>query len=170
MSQITPVRGANRIILMRPFSMRHQTTAGRMAFQTNHEKSSSRDAESTITKDGNIHSLSEVVVEYSLTTLMAQNDEVRDKMHEAFLDGGLIELWDINKTEPTTPGGNQFPATYFQGYLTEWNESAGAEDSVEISMSVAINGAGVRGNATLTEEQATVVQYEFADTIIAPAG
>jgi len=168
MSQITPVRGANRIMLMRPFSMRHEVAAGRMAFQTNHEKSSTRDAESTITKDGNIHSLSEVVVEYSLTTLMAQSDEVREKMQESFLTGGLVEFWDIDKTEPTLPGGNQFPATYYQGYITEWSEAAGAEDSVEISLSAAVNGAGVRGSATLTEEQSTVVQYEFADTIVAP--
>lgn len=168
MAKIIPVRGANRIMLMRPFSMRGQVTAGRMAFQTNHEKSSTRDAESTITKDGNIHSLSEVVVEYSMTTLMARNDEVRERLHDAFLEGGLVEFWDIDKTEPTTPGGDQFPATYLQGYLTEWNETAGAEDSVEISLSAAINGAGVRGNATLTVEQSTVIQYEFADTVIAP--
>ncbi|MCL1924214.1 MAG: phage major tail protein, TP901-1 family [Defluviitaleaceae bacterium] len=167
MAQITPVRGVNRILLMRPFSLRHQVTAGRMAFQTNHEKSITRDAESTITKDGNIHSLSEVVVEYSLTTLMAHNDEVRAKMYEGFLNGELIELWDIDKTEEVTPGSNQFLATYFQGYITEWSETAGAEDSVEISLSIAVNGSGVRGNATLTEDQATVVQYEFADTIVA---
>jgi len=168
MAQITPVRGANRIMLMRPFSMRHEITAGRMAFQTSHEKSSTRDAESTITKDGNIHSLSEVVVEYSLTTLMARGDEVREKLYDAFLNGELIELWDIDKTEPTNLNGNQFPATYLQGYITEWSESAGAEDSVEISLAVAINGSGVRGQATLTEDQSTVVQYEFADTIVAP--
>ena len=168
MSQITPARGANRIMLLRPFSMRHQVTAGRMAFQTSHEKTMSRDSEATITKDGNINSLSDLVVEYSLTTLMARNDEVREKIYEAFLNGELIELWDIDKTEPTVAGGDQFAATYFQGYLTEWSESAGAEDSVEISMSVAINGTGVRGNATLTQDQATVVQYEFADTVVAP--
>ncbi|MCL1990915.1 MAG: phage major tail protein, TP901-1 family [Defluviitaleaceae bacterium] len=160
----TPLRGANRIMLMRPYSLRHEATAGRMAFQTSHEKSMTRDAEATITKDGNINSLADLVVEYSLTTLMASHDAVREKMYEAFLDGELIELWDIDKTEPTMTGGDQFPATYFQGYLTEWSESAGAEDSVEISLSVAINGAGVRGNATLTEDQATVVQYQFSDT------
>ena len=168
MAQITPARGANRIMLLRPFSLRHEVTAGRMAFQTSHEKSLSRDAESTITKDGNINSLSELEVEYSLETLLAHNDVVREKIYDAFLNGELIELWDIDKTEPTTVGGTQFPATYFQGYITEWSESAGAEDSVEISMSVAINGTGVRGNATLSVEQATVVQYEFADTVIAP--
>jgi len=167
MAQITPARGANRIMLMRPFSLRHNTTAGRMAFQTSHEKSLTRDAESTITKDGNINSLSELEVSYSLTTLLAQNDDVRERLYDAFLNGELVELWDIDKTEPTVAGGNQFPTTYFQGYLTEWSESAGAEDSVEISMSIVINGSGARGNATLNQEQTNVVQYEFADTTVA---
>ena len=168
MAQITPARGANRIMLLRPFSLRHEVTAGRMAFQTSHEKTLTREAESTITKDGNINSLSELEVEYSLETLLAHNDIVRERIYDAFLNGELIELWDIDKTEPTVPGGDQFPATYLQGYLTEWSETAGAEDSVEISMSIAVNGSGVRGNATLTLDQATVVQYEFADTVIAP--
>lgn len=162
-----PIRGANRIMLMRPYSLRGQVAAGRLAFQTSHEKSSTRDSESTITKDGNIQSLSEVVVEYSLSTLMARDDEVREKLEEAFLDGELIEFWDIDKTEPTTPGGTQFPARYFQGYITEWSETAGAEDSVEISLSAAINGSGVRGNATLTVEQSQAITYSFADTTIA---
>ena len=165
MAQTAPVRGVNRIMLMRPFSLRHEVTAGRMAFQTSHEKTITRDAESTITKDGNVHSLSEVVVEYSLTTLMATNDVVRVKLYDGFLNGELIELWDIDKTEEASDG--RFPATYYQGYITEWSETAGAEDSVEISLSIAVNGSGVRGNATLTEDQATVVQYEFADNIIA---
>jgi TP901-1 family phage major tail protein len=162
-----PIRGANRIMLMRPYSMRSDVAAGRMAFQTNHEKSSTRDSESTITKDGNIQSLSEVVIEYSLTTLMARVDPVREKLEEAFLNGELVEFWDIDKTEPTTPSGNQFPARYFQGYITEWNETAGAEDSVEISLSAAINGSGVRGNATLTVEQGEAITYPFADTTVA---
>ena len=167
MSQISPARGANRILLMRPFAQRTEVGAGRLFFQMDHEKSMSRDAEATVTKDGNINSLSELEVEYSMTTLFAHNDPVREKMYEAFLDGELIELWDIDKTEPTAVGGNQFPATYFQGYLTEWNESAGAEDSIEISLSMAINGSGARGFATLTDDQAEAVQYVFADTTVA---
>ena len=168
MSQITPARGANRIMLMRPFSLRTETGAGRLAFQTSHERSMSRDAESTITKDGNINSLSELEVEYSMTTLFAHNDPVREKMYEAFLNGELVELWDIDKTAPVIANGSQYPATYFQGYLTEWGESAGAEDSIEISLSMAINGSGIEGAATLTEDQVTVVQYQFADTVVAP--
>ena len=159
------IRGINRILLMRPHSLRGTETAGRMAFQTSHEKSSSRDANSTITKDGNINSLSEVVVEYSLSTIMARGDEVRAKLEEAYLKGELVEFWDIDRTE--AGAGGRFPATYYQGYITEWSESAGAEDSVEISISTAINGAGVVGQATLSDDQANVVQYDFSDTIVA---
>jgi len=159
-----PIRGANRIMLMRPYSLRGEIDAGRLALQTNHEKSSTRGSESTITKDGNIQSLSEVVIGYSLSSLMARNDDIRGKLEDAFLEGELVEFWDIDKTEPTTPGGNQFPARYFQGYITEWSETAGAEDSVEISITAAINGSGVRNNATLTVQQSQAVTYEFADT------
>jgi len=161
------VKGINRIILMRPYSLRNTEAAGRMAFQTEHEKSSSRDSSSTVTKDGNIQSLSEEVVEYSLTTLMAREDAVREKLEEAYHSGELIEFWDIDKTAAETADGDdkgKFPARYYQGYLTEWSESAAAEDNVEISLSAAMNGAGVKGYATLTEDQATVVQYAFADT------
>lgn len=160
------VKGINRIMLMRPYSLRENEAAGRLAFQISHEKSSSRDSNSTITKDGNIQSLSEEVVEYSLSTLMARDDEVRVKLEEAYHDGGLVEFWDIDKTAAETEGTNngKYSARYYQGYLTEWSESAGAEDTVEISINAAMNGIGVSGHVSLTENQAQVVQYEFADT------
>ena len=158
-----PIRGANRILLMRPYAERGNEYGGRLFFQTSHEKSSTRDSESTITKDGNIQSLSEVVVEYSLSTLMAQGDRVRGLIENAYLTGGLIELWDIDKTAPQAGTNNRFPATYYQGYITEWSETAGAEDNVELSISIAINGSGVRDIATLTPEQSEVVTYNFAD-------
>jgi len=60
----------------------------------------------------------------------------------------------------------QFPATYYQGYLTEYSKTAGAEDTVEVSFTYVINAHGVDGNATLSEEQAEVVQYLFKDTTI----
>lgn len=163
------LKGVNRIILMRPYSLRTQEAAGRLAFQTEHEKSSSRDSNSTVTKDGNIQSLSEEVVEYSLTSIMAREDEVRDKLEEAYHNGELVEFWDIDKTEPEPAGStyaDKYPATYYQGYLNEWSETAAAEDNVEISISASMNGSGVKGYATLTDEQAKVVQYEFADTTI----
>jgi len=69
----------------------------------------------------------------------------------------------------TTAGTAQsttFPATYYQGYLTDYSKAAGSEDTVEITFTYAVNAHGVEGNATLTEEQAEVVQYIFKDTTI----
>lgn len=160
------VKGIDRIILMRPLSMQKTEEAGRLAFQTEHEKSSSRNSNSTATKDGVIASLGEETVEYSLTSIMARDDETRKKIEEAYHDGALMEFWDIDKGAEAVAGEDtgKFAATYYQGYITEWGESAGTEDNVEISLSAAINGSGVKGYATLSNEQAEVVQYAFADT------
>ncbi|NTR72527.1 phage major tail protein, TP901-1 family, partial [Enterococcus faecium] len=38
-------------------------------------------------------------------------------------------------------------------------------DNVELSLSFAVNGVGQDGYATLTEDQAAVVQYTFKDTV-----
>ena len=158
------VKGIDRILLMRPYSLRTTEAAGRLAFQTDHDTSSTRGADVTATKDGSIRSTSPAEKELSLNSIMARDDEVRKKLQEAHENGELVEVWDIDKgSEPT---GNKYAATYYQGFLTEWSETAAAEDNVSISASYAINGTGVRGEATLTEDQATVVQYDFKDTTI----
>lgn len=156
------IKGVNRVILMRPISLQDKADAGRLAFQTEHEKTSSRESDAVPTKDGSIISLAEETVELSLTTIMAQEDETREKIEDAYHNGEIVEFWDINKTKAN--GTDKFPATYYQGYITEWTESATSEDNVEFSLSATMNGGGVKGEATLSDDQAAVVQYEFADT------
>lgn len=163
------VKGINRIILMRPISLQDTEEAGRLAFQTQHEKTSSRESNSVATKDGNIASLSEETVAYSLTSIMATEDVTREKLEEAYHKGELIEFWDINKTAPLSDGSandGKYPATYVQGYLTEWNETATSDGNVEITLATTMNGSGVKGYATLSNDQAEVVQYAFADTTV----
>lgn len=160
------VKGKNRIILMRALSAQATEDAGRLTFQVEHEKSSSRDSESTATKDGNINALSEETVEYSLSTLLAQEDATRDKIETAYHNGELVEIWDINKTvkETAEPNAGKYPCTYYQGYITEWNESAAVDGNVELSLSLVINGAGVKGFTEISAEQEEVVMYDFTDT------
>lgn len=160
------INGVNRIILMRPEAMRGDIDAGRLAFQTEHEVTRSRDSDSMATKDGNIVSTSDISVEMSVTSILAQTDPMRNKLLEAFEANELMEFWDIDKTAPELSGENagKFPATYYQGYVTEWGENAPADAHVELSLTIAINGSGVRGYATLSEEQSTVVQYPFRNT------
>lgn len=157
------VKGINKIMLMRPYSMRTTEAAGRLAFQTEQEVSKTRDSEAIATKDGQITSSSELAIEISLTSIMAQEDSTRENLEKAFEDNELVEFWDINKSEDAAD--NKYPATYYQGFITEWTESASAEDNVEVSLTVSINGKGAKGEATLTDAQSSAVQYVFKDTV-----
>lgn len=58
----------------------------------------------------------------------------------------------------------KFKAKYFQGYLTECEITSNAEDMVEVSLTFGINGSGVDGYATVSQEQQEMANYVFADT------
>lgn len=160
------VKGKNRIVLFRVLSAQATDDAGRLVFQTEHEFTSSRDSESTATKDGNINALSEEAIEASISSVLAQEDKTRDKIKAAYKKGELVEIWDINKTAKVTTGENvgKYPCTYYQGYITEWGESAPVDGAVELSLSLVINGSGVDGFTELSAEQEEVAMYDFADT------
>lgn len=158
-------KGIDRILLFRQLSKAQTNAAGKLAFQTEHETSKSRDVEATSTKDGVKQALGAIEEEISVTSILAKGDDFIVELEDAFDAGEVIEIWDIDR------GGvaeeNKFPAKYYQGYITEFTQSPNSEDDVELSMSFAINGLGKRGMATLTENQATFL-YEFRDTVVAP--
>jgi hypothetical protein len=77
---------------------------------------------------------------------------------------GKISLWEANLEEPASEGGNKFKGAYYQGYLTELEKTSNAEDFVECSLTFGINGAGVKGDVTVTAEQQEIANYVFADT------
>lgn len=156
------VQGIDRILLFRILKNQEKATASKLAFQTEHEVSKSRDVDTTATKDGNIQSLGELETEISVTSILAKGDEFADEMEDAFDNGEVIEIWDIDRTAKGT--GDKYKATYYQAYMTDFSQSPNAEDDVEMSMDFSINGKGQKGEATLTEEQADVVQYVFQDT------
>ena len=158
------VLGINQILLYRILSEAGTLAASKLAFQTEHEVTESKDMDSVATKDGNIGVPGQLETEISCTSILAVGDTMVKKLRDAMRNNELVEVWDIDKT--AEPVASKYPATYYQGYITEYSKSAGAEDTVEISFSFAPNGVGVDGQATLTVEQAAVVQYVFSDTTI----
>lgn len=159
------LKGIDVILLYRRLSQAGNEVAWKMAFQTEHENSITRDSDAVVTKDGTVQSLKPVSYDFTATSLVGKGDAHVDEMRKAMLDGELIELWEINRVEKGTgPDANKFKATYYQAYIAEYTPTANAEDNVELSMSFAINGVGQDGYATLTAEQEEVVQYEFSDT------
>ena len=85
-------------------------------------------------------------------------------MKKALINGELVEIWEIDKAEKNSE--NKYKATYYQGYITKYGMTANSEDSVELELEFSINGVGKDGFATLTADQAEVVQYVFKDTTI----
>ena len=85
------------------------------------------------------------------------------KLEKALDDDALIEIWEANLVEPASAGNNKFKGKYFQGYLTEIEYTANADEFVEVSLTFGINGTGVDGDVTVTTQQQEQA-YTFVDT------
>lgn len=79
-------------------------------------------------------------------------------------NGETMEVWEVNLAEPQASSSNKFKAKYFHGYLTEFDQTSNAEDDVEFSLTFKLEGNGVKGYATVTDEQQEVAAYTFKDT------
>lgn len=135
-----------------------------LAFTTENSITKSKDADSTVTKDGSIRTPGESEVEISATSILAVGDTMIDKLEDAMDNDEIVEIWEANLAEPVNGKENQFAGRYFQGYLTELEKSSSAEDFVECSLTFGVNGSGARGNVTVSTEQQEMAAYVFADT------
>lgn len=104
-------------------------------------------------------------VEVTATSILAVGDTLIDELEKALDNDELVEIWEVNLAEKGTEGNvGKFKAKYFQGYLTECEITSNAEDMVEVSLTFGINGSGVDGYATVSQEQQEMANYVFADT------
>lgn len=159
-------QGIDLILLYRVRSKATEEAAWKMAFQTEHENSKSRSADTTPTKDGGIITLGEIEYTLTGTSIVAKGDPHVDEMDEAFDNGEVIEVWEIDKAEKGTgENANKYKAKYAQAYLTSFGWTPATEDALELSQEFGVFGRQQKGYATLTDEQAEVVQYAFTDTV-----
>lgn len=115
------------------------------------------------TKDGSIRTPGAAEVEITATSILKKGDELINKLEKALDDDALIEIWEANLAEPAEAGNNKFKGTYFQGYLTEIEYTANADEFVEVSLTFGINGTGADGDVTVTTQQQEQA-YAFVDT------
>lgn len=158
------VSGKKIVYLYRLLSKAQSETGSLLAFVTENGRTKSRDADTTATKDGSVRTPGAVETEITCSSLMAKGDKMIDKLEDALDSNELIEIWEANLEEPGT-GTNKFKGMYFQGYLTEFEKTSNAEDSVELSLTFGVNGAGVRGDVTVTKQQQEMASYVFKDTV-----
>ena len=157
------VKGTKIIFLYRVLSKASQKAGTNIAFVTENSLSISKDADSTATKDGAIRTPGETEIEVTSTSIFKKGDEVIDELKKAMLDDELLEIWRANLEDPGT-GDNKFKGTYYQGYLTSFEETSNAEDYVEYSLTFGINGKGADGDVTVTTDQQEAAAYVFTDT------
>lgn len=134
-----------------------------LAFTTENGRTKSKDADSTKTKDGTIRTPSAAEVEITATSILTKGDTTVDSLEDAMDNDELIEIWEANLAEPAT-SPNKFKGMYFQGYITEIERTANAEDNVEVQLTFGINGSGKRGEVTVDAAQQELASYVFADT------
>ena len=158
------IQGSKIIYLYRLLEEQQTEDAFRLAFVTEDSISYSKDADSTVTKDGTIRTPSAVEIEKPMTCILSQGDTVIDKLKNAMLNDKVVELWEANLAEPVTGQTNKFKGTYFQGYITSYEKTSNAEDMVEIQMTIGVNGKGADGNVTVTASQQDDASYVFTDT------
>lgn len=158
------VQGKKLVYLFRIKSKAAEKDATTLALTTENTRTKSKDSDTTVTKDGSIRTPGAIEQEISATALLPVGDEVYDEFEAAMENDELIEVWEANLAEPIDGDANKFKGMYMQGYLTEFELSSSAEDHVEVSTTFAINGAGVKGEVTVSAEQQEVAAYAFADT------
>lgn len=164
------ISGKKIAYLYRILSEATKGTAEHVAFTTENSLSMSRDADTTETKDGPVRTPGAVETEITTTALLAVGDAMIEKLKKALISGEKVEVWKVNLAEPAELGPNKFKATYYQAYVTEFEETSNAEDHVECSLTFGVEGTGVDGEATVTTEQQEMINlYGFADTTKAEA-
>lgn len=158
------VQGKRMVYLYRLHKDAATTDGATLAFVTENSRTKSKESESTVTKDGSITTPGTIEQEITSTSLLAKDSKMVENLEDALDNGELLDIWEANLDEPAVDGENKFKGRYFQGYLTELEVTSSAEEYVELSHTFAINGAGVRGDVTVTAEQQEMANYVFADT------
>ena len=157
------VQGKKLVYLYRILSEAAKEDGTTLAFTTENGRTKSKDADSTATKDCSIRTPGAAEVEITATSILKKGDKLIDKLEKALDEDSLIEIWEANLMEPAADGNNKFKGKYFQGFLTEIEYTANADEFVEVSLTFGINGTGEDGDITITTSQKEQA-YAFADT------
>ncbi|MFQ8602230.1 MAG: phage major tail protein, TP901-1 family [Anaerovoracaceae bacterium] len=159
------VQGKKLVYLYRILNKAATSDGAVMAFTTENGRTKSKDADSMATKDGSIRTPGVSEVEISATSILSKGDTMLDQLEAAHDNDQLVEIWEVNLAEEgTEENAGKFKAKYFQGYLIELEITSNAEEFTEVSLTFGINGNGVDGYATVTEQQQEIANYVFADT------
>lgn len=155
------VSGSDVVYLYRAFKDRTTKDAVLFPLVTSNERSGSKSADSTATKDGNIRVPGPTEVEVTSSSIKAKGDPNVKALEAEFESGGLVECWEVDYSSKDDSG--KYDCIYYQGYFTDFTLSSESDGLAEISTTFGANGAGVRGKVELTKDQEDEIMYAFTD-------
>lgn len=163
---MSAIRGSRIVYLYRILKDAATDGATAIAFTTENERTKSRDADTTETKDGSIRTPGALESEITATAIFSsEGDAMITKLEKAVDNSDKVEVWEVNLDKPgETENEGKFAAKYFQGYVTEFSLTSSAEDHAEASLTFGLEGAGADGYATVSDEQQEMASYVFQDT------
>ena len=163
---MSAIRGSRIVYLYRILKDAATNDATAIAFTTENERTKSRDADTTETKDGSIRTPGALESEITATAIFSsEGDAMIKKLEKAVDNSDKVEVWEVNLDKPgETENEGKFAAKYFQGYVTEFSLTSSAEDHAEASLTFGLEGAGADGYATVSDEQQEMASYVFQDT------
>ena len=98
---MSAIRGSRIIYLYRILKDAATTDATAIAFTTENERTKSRDADTTETKDGPIRTPGALESEVTATAIFSsESDEMITKLEKAVDDSEKVEIWEVNLDKP----------------------------------------------------------------------
>ena len=95
------IRGSRIIYLYRILKDAATSDATAVAFTTENERTKSRDADTTETKDGSIRTPGALESEITATAIFSsEGDEMIGKLEKAVDNSDKVEIWEVNLDKP----------------------------------------------------------------------
>ena len=93
------IRGKKIVYLYRLKKDAAKNAATALAFTTENGRTTSKDADTTETKDGTIRTPGAAEVEITATSILAKGDTLIDSLEDAMINDELVEIWEANLDE-----------------------------------------------------------------------
>lgn len=163
------IQGKDYIAFFRRVKDQKKQDAGKVRFQTELTLNAEKEVETTKTKDGVVNSVSDGETSGEFTSLAYREDKdtvnMWKEMRKWFRNTDKIEVWIVDLASKFEEGGKEkYDVEYYQGFFKNFEISAPADDKVELTYEVAIDGNGVISTDTLTESQKSAInkaQYDY---------
>lgn len=167
MTEIKAYFGRDKILYFRQLKDEATDKGAKLALQIEHTLTQERTTETKTTKDGPVVTQGALTTTLELTAV-SSNDAVNADLYDAFVNGNMLECWEVNRADAREEG--KFGAKYMRGKLQSWALPAPGEDTVDVSTTLQVEVGPLDGVVTIDAEEEAAINAVFRDlaVVVAP--